>query len=74
MTHATTQAAPPNRIRELREAKGWSPEKLAVEAGVSYFTIVRLESGAVRRPQRSTLAVIAAALGVEPEELFEAAA
>ncbi len=60
----------PNRIRELREARGWSQEKLAAEAEVSFFTISRLENGH-HRPNRSTAKAIANALGVHVEELFE---
>ncbi|GMV44361.1 MAG: hypothetical protein AMXMBFR64_60770 [Myxococcales bacterium] len=32
-------------IREAREARGWSREKLAVEAGVGYAVIVNCELG-----------------------------
>lgn len=37
------------KVRALREERGWSREKLAVEAKVSYSTIVRTELGRVPR-------------------------
>src|SRR5262249_27593948 len=33
------------RLKELRQAKGWTREKLAVAADVSYFTVTKLEQG-----------------------------
>jgi transcriptional regulator with XRE-family HTH domain len=49
-------------IRSARKEKGWSVEKLAVEAGVSYKTIWAIENDSPA--QESTLKVVAAALGL----------
>lgn len=64
----------PNRIRELRKAKGWSLEKLglALDPPLSHTTIARLEES------RGALSLdyirgIAAALGVTPLEIMEEA-
>ena len=52
------------KIRELRIKKGLSQEKLARLAGISYNTIVKIESGESKRPTFQTMAGIANALGV----------
>jgi transcriptional regulator with XRE-family HTH domain len=60
-------------IRRLRDAKGWSQENLAAEAGCSKPTITRLEKGT--HPSRpSTITQVAKALGVEPTHLLRSAA
>jgi transcriptional regulator with XRE-family HTH domain len=57
------------RVRELREARGWRREKLAVESGVSYPTLSRIEAGQL--PHLSTLIQIANGLGVSLDELID---
>lgn len=57
-------------IRELRLRKLLSQRELAERAGVSETTIVKLELGATR-PHPSTLRKIAAALGIEAEEMAQ---
>ena len=58
-----------NRIRTLREARGWSQEHLASVAGLSPRTVQRLESeGKASHESRMALA---AAFGVEPVQLSE---
>ena len=32
----------------IRKQKGWTQEKLAVESGVSYNTIIKIERGGLR--------------------------
>jgi len=59
-------------IRELRLRKLLSQRELAERAGVSETTIVKLELGATR-PHPSTLRKIAAALGIEAEEMAQLA-
>ncbi|MFC6351061.1 helix-turn-helix transcriptional regulator [Stenotrophomonas sp. CW117] len=63
-----------NRIRSLREARGWSQEHLAAVAGLSPRTVQRLEAEG-KAAHESRMAV-AAALGIEPTQLagFQAAA
>jgi transcriptional regulator with XRE-family HTH domain len=57
------------RIRELRQKKGWSQEKLAEEAGLH-----RTYIGQVERGEKSIgvnhLRRVAAALGVQPSEIL----
>lgn len=57
------------RIRELRNKKGFSQEKLARLADVSYNTIVKIESGESRNPTFQTMVGIASALGVSLDVL-----
>jgi len=56
------------RIGELRRARGWTQERLAVESGVAGRTIQRLEAG--NDASLDTVALIANALGVPVRELF----
>jgi transcriptional regulator with XRE-family HTH domain len=56
-------------VKRLREAKGWSQTKLAVEAGMSVSGISMIENGH-RNLSTTTLAKLAEALGVGVRELF----
>jgi transcriptional regulator with XRE-family HTH domain len=60
-------------LRDLREARDWSQQRLAHEAGTDVGTISRLERGK-HGPQANTLASLAAALGVVDESVFFAIA
>jgi len=55
-------------VRELRARQGFTQEALADEAGYSRGFIKELESGR-RRPSFEAVARVAAALGVDLEEL-----
>jgi transcriptional regulator with XRE-family HTH domain len=57
-----------NRLRAVRVAAGVSQRRLAAEAGIARLTIQRTERGETQ-PTPATLAVLAAALGVEPMAL-----
>lgn len=57
------------RIRELRNKKGLSQEKLARLADVSYNTVVKIESGESRNPTFQTMVGIAKALDVSLDQL-----
>lgn len=57
------------RIRELRKKKGLSQEKLARLAGVSYNTIVKIESGESKNPTIQTMAGIAKTLNISLDVL-----
>jgi len=59
------------RIRELRNKKGLSQEKLARLANVSYNTIVKIESGESKNPTFQTMTGIADALGVSLDTLAQ---
>jgi len=64
-------APPPNRILELRKARGLGQEKLALLIGASHTDIGRWERG--DRPLKAdTMRRLASALEVEPAELLSA--
>jgi transcriptional regulator with XRE-family HTH domain len=52
-------------IRSLREEKGWSQEKLALDAGMATSHLSRIERGERRLPT-TRLDALAAALGTSP--------
>lgn len=58
------------RLREVRERKLVTQEELADRSGMTRANISRLENG-LQRPRISTARKLAAALGVEPEELID---
>ena len=58
------------KLRELREARGLTAEKLGAEVGVSHAMIFRIEMG-TKEPSIALLKAIAAALGVTAAELLE---
>jgi ribosome-binding protein aMBF1 (putative translation factor) len=60
-------------IRQARERRGWSREKLAAELGCSLKTVERYEAGR-RVPTRETAARIILALEIGPAELLGAGA
>lgn len=57
------------RIRQLREQRGWTQEKLADEAGLASRHIQQLEHGE-RWPRADTLRRLAEAFGIEAEEIL----
>jgi len=59
------------KIRQLRNKKGLSQEKLARLANVSFITVVKIESGESKHPTIQTMAGIAKALGVSLDELIK---
>lgn len=59
------------RLRELREAEGWSQEEFADRAGLHRTYVSAVERG-VRNPTLSVLARIAKALGITLSELVQA--
>jgi len=56
-------------IRSLREEKGWSQEKLALEAGMTTSHVSRIERGERRMPT-SRLDALAAALGTSSAAVY----
>jgi transcriptional regulator with XRE-family HTH domain len=56
------------RIMELRQAQGWTQERLANESGVGLRTIQRLEAG--QDASLETLSLVADALHVPVRDLF----
>ncbi|MEU9794081.1 DUF488 family protein [Streptomyces sparsogenes] len=58
------------RVRALREARGWTRERLAKEAGIAAGTLARLESEGAIQPGFFTVGVVAGALEISLDELF----
>jgi putative transcriptional regulator len=58
-----------NRLREARDAKGWTQAELAARVGVSRKTINTVENR-VFMPSATLAIKLAAALGVTVEQLF----
>lgn len=59
------------RIAALREKRGWTQETLAERSGLSVRTIRNLELGVVQNPRRSSVDLLAHALGVEVQDKQE---
>ena len=57
------------RVRKLRQSKGWSQEDLAFKAGMHRTCLGGIERGE-RNPSLRNIAAIAKALGVTLSELF----
>lgn len=60
-----------DNIKKIRNSKGWSQEKLAREADVSYQTLIKIEQNRVKNPKLQTLMRIAKALDVTLDELVK---
>lgn len=59
-----------DRVRALRERKGWTQNHLAVVSGVSQPNIWRLEKGLILNPKASVLQRLARGLGVSADYLL----
>ncbi|MDP2924048.1 MAG: helix-turn-helix transcriptional regulator [Candidatus Omnitrophota bacterium] len=57
------------RLKELRKKSGWSQQRLAEKAGLSYNTITKIEQGAATKPTIQTMIKIADAFGITLDEL-----
>lgn len=57
------------RLKELRKKAGWSQQKLAKKAELSYNTITKIEQGVATMPTIQTMIKIADALGISLDEL-----
>jgi putative transcriptional regulator len=60
--------AAPNRLRELRQARGFSQEELARLLGVAGYTVTRWETGQMR-PTAGNARKLARRLGVDVDAL-----
>jgi len=58
-----------DNIKKLRKQRKLSQEELAKKAGVTYSTLIKLESGVNKNPTIKTIQQIAAALEVTLDEL-----
>jgi transcriptional regulator with XRE-family HTH domain len=56
-------------IKELRKKHKISQEELAKQAGITYSTLIKIESGANENPTIKTIKKIADALKVSLDEL-----
>ena len=56
-------------LKKYRNKKGWSQEKLAREADLSYQTVIKIERGYIRSPGLETVIKLAKALGVSIDKL-----
>ncbi|MEU7447929.1 anaerobic benzoate catabolism transcriptional regulator [Streptomyces sp. ADI98-12] len=59
------------RVRAMREARGWSRERLSKEAGIAVGTLARLESEGAIQPGFFAVGAVAEALEVSLDELFQ---
>ncbi len=57
------------RVKEFRNQKGWSQQKLAEKTGLSFNTITKIEQGVGNSPTLKTLLKLADALGIGLDEL-----
>ena len=58
-------------LKKLRKLRNLSQEELARKAGITYSTLIKLESGANKNPTIKTLQQLARALEVTLDELVK---
>ncbi|MFC1485389.1 helix-turn-helix domain-containing protein [bacterium] len=58
-------------VKKYRKLKGWSQQKLADKAKISYNALTKLEQGKAKHPTIQTVVKIANALGVSVDELVK---
>jgi len=58
-------------IKKLRKKHNLSQEQLAQKAGITYSTLIKIESGLNKNPTLETLTKIAGAFKVKIDELVE---
>lgn len=58
-------------IKKLRNKKGWSQERLAREADISYQTLIKIEQSRIKNPKLDTLVKLARALSVPIDDLVK---
>ncbi len=57
------------KLKELRKKSGWSQQKLAEKAGLSYNVITKVEQGAAKNPNIKTMIKLADAFEISLDEL-----
>jgi transcriptional regulator with XRE-family HTH domain len=57
------------KIKEMREAKGWTQEELAQRSGLSRPHIAKIEAGGLKESYKSTVNKLARAFNLTPSEL-----
>ena len=58
-------------LSKVRKEKGWTQEKLAQEAGISYNTLIKIERDGIKNPKIETVIRLASALKVSIDELVK---
>ena len=58
-------------LTSIRKQKGWSQEKLAQEAGISYNTLIKIERRGIKNPKIETVVKLANALNISIDELVD---
>ena len=58
-------------IKKFRKKLNLSQEELAQKAGITYSTLIKIESGANDNPTVKTLAKIAKALDIKIDDLLQ---
>lgn len=58
-------------LAKLRKEKKLTQEGLAREAGISYHTVIKLESGGIKNPKAGTIIKLAEALAVTTDRLLK---
>lgn len=58
------------KIKKLRKKAGWSQQKLAEKAGLSYNVITKIEQGVAKRPTIQTMVKLADAFKISLDELI----
>ena len=59
------------KIKQLRNKLGWSQQKLAEKAGLSYTVITKIEQGVAKRPSIQTMVKLADAFRISLDELVD---
>jgi transcriptional regulator with XRE-family HTH domain len=59
-----------NRLKELREERGISQEKLSEMSGISRTTLSKIENNEEVNVNTRTIARLAEVFGVNPSEIF----
>jgi len=57
-------------LKILRKKKGWTQEKLAQQAGISFHTLIKVERGYIKNPKLETLVKLAKALDISVDKLI----
>ena len=57
------------RLKQLRKKAGWSQQKLAEKAGLSYNVITKIEQGAAKNPNIQTMIKLANAFHISLDDL-----
>ena len=57
-------------LSKFRKQRGWSQEKLAQEAEISYNTLIKIERGGIGNPRIETVIKLSKALEITIDELL----